>query len=73
MIHKYFMSSRVLRKRKQNKMMRRKDDYFTEETWRCISISNYASFKNMLSFYWKGNRMKSEIISKVVKKDSAIK
>lgn len=79
MVHKYFMSSRVLRKRKQNKIMRRKDDYFTEETWRCISINNYASFenmlilKNMLSFYWKGNRMKSEIISKVVKKDSAIK
>jgi len=68
------MSSRVLRKGKKNKiMMGRKDDYFTGKMWKHVSVRNYASFENMLSFYWKGNRMKSEIISKVVEKVSAIK
>lgn len=38
-----------------------------------ISTSNYASFENVLYFYWKGNRMKSEVTSKVIKKNSAIK
>lgn len=48
---------------------------FTEKKWKHISIRDYASFENVFSFYWKGSRikMKSEIISKVVKKDSAIK